>query len=55
MATVTILSDFEAQENSLSLFPLFPYLFDMKWWDQVVTAAIKLKDAYSLEETLWPS
>ena len=27
MAAVTICSDFEAQENSLSLFPLFPHLF----------------------------
>ena len=29
-------SDFEAQENkSLSLFPLFPCLFAMKWWNQI--------------------
>ena len=27
MAAVTICSDFGAQENSLSLFPLFPHLF----------------------------
>ena len=33
MAVVTICSDFGAQENSLSLFPLFPYLFVMKWCD----------------------
>ena len=33
MPAVTICSDFRAQENSLSLFPLFPYLFAMKWWD----------------------
>ena len=33
MAAVTIGSGFEAQENSLSLFPLFPHLFTMKWWD----------------------
>ena len=33
MAAVTILSDFGAQENSLSLFPLFPHLFAMKRWD----------------------
>ena len=26
-------SDFGAQENSLSLFPLFLHLFVMKWWD----------------------
>ena len=32
LAAVTICSDFGAQENSLSLFPLFPYLFAMKWW-----------------------
>ena len=30
MATVTIFSDFGAQENSLSLFPLFPHLFATK-------------------------
>ena len=29
LAAVTICSDFGAQE-SLSLFPLFPYLYDMK-------------------------
>ena len=33
MATVTICSDFGAQENSLSVFPLFPLLFAMKWWE----------------------
>ena len=30
MVAVTICSDFGAQENSLSLFPLFPHLFAMK-------------------------
>ena len=35
MAAVTICSDFGAQENSLSQFPLFPHLFTMKWWDWV--------------------
>ena len=30
MAAVTICGDFGAQENSLSLFPLFPHLFAMK-------------------------
>ena len=30
MATVTICSDLEAPQNSLSLFPLFPHLFAMK-------------------------
>ena len=33
MAAVTICSDFGVQENSLSLFPLFPHLSAMKWWD----------------------
>ena len=33
MAAVTICSDFRAPQNSLSLFPLFPYLFAMKWCD----------------------
>ena len=36
MAAVTISSDFGAQENSLSLFPLFPHLFAMKWWDRML-------------------
>ena len=36
MAAVIVHSDFEAQENkSLSLFPLFPHLFAMKWWNQM--------------------
>ena len=30
MAAVTVRGDFGAQENSLSLFPLSPYLFAMK-------------------------
>ena len=30
MAAVTVHSDFGAQENSLSLFALFPHLFAMK-------------------------
>ena len=36
MAAVTICSDFGVpQKWSLSLFPLFPHLFAMKWWDQM--------------------
>ena len=35
MAAVTICSNFGAPKNSLSLFPLFPHLFAMKWWDQM--------------------
>ena len=35
MAAVTICSDFRAQKNSLTLFPLFPHLFPMKWWDRM--------------------
>ena len=34
MAAVTICSDFGAQKT-VSLFPLFLYLFAMKWWDQM--------------------
>ena len=33
MAAVTVWSDFGAPKNSLTLFPLFPHLFPMKWWD----------------------
>ena len=32
MSAITICSVFRALENSLSLFPLFPHLFAMKWW-----------------------
>ena len=35
VAAVTIHSDFGAKENKMSLFPLFPHLFAMKWWDWV--------------------
>ena len=35
VAIVTVPSDFGAQENSLSLFPFFPHLFLMKWWDWI--------------------
>ena len=33
MAAITICSDFGVQKNSQPLFPLFPHLFAMKWWD----------------------
>ena len=33
MAAVTIHSDFGDPKNKLSLFPLFPHLFDMKLYD----------------------
>ena len=39
MAAFIICSDFGAQENSLLLFPLFPHLFDMKWWDWIAWAS----------------
>ena len=32
IAVVTMCSDFGAQENSLSLFPLSPHLLAMKMW-----------------------
>ena len=35
MTAITFCSDFGAQANSLSLFPLFPCFFAMKWWDQM--------------------
>ena len=34
MAAVNICSDFD-QENKVCLFPLFPHLFAMKWWDRM--------------------
>ena len=33
VAAVTIYSGFGVQENTVSLFPLFPHLFAMKCWD----------------------
>ena len=33
MAVVTICSDFGAQKNKVWQFPLFLYLFPMKWWE----------------------
>ena len=35
ISAATICSDFGAQRIKLSLFPLFPHLFPMKWWDQM--------------------
>ena len=35
MAAIIICSDFGAQENKMSLFPLFPHLFAMNWWDHM--------------------
>ena len=37
MAAITICSDFltAPPKKCLSLFPLFPHLFAMKWWDQM--------------------
>ena len=33
MAAVTICGDFGAPQDFLSLFPLFPHLFAVKWWN----------------------
>ena len=35
MAAITICSDFGAPKNKIWLFPLFPHLFPMKWWDRM--------------------
>ena len=50
MAAVTICSDFGAQKNSLSLSPLFPHLFAMKWWDQMPWSwfSVSFKPTFSL-------
>ena len=34
--SAVILEPYFWTENSLSLFPLFPHLFAMKWWDQIL-------------------
>ena len=51
MATVTICSDFGAQENSLTLFLLFLHLLAMKWWDWMtwsICLILSFKPAFSL-------
>jgi len=40
MAAVIICSDFGAQENNLSLFPLFPHLFAVKRIERVAMRLI---------------
>ena len=45
MAAITICSDFGAHKNSQPLFPLFPHLISMKWWDQMPWS---FKPAFSL-------
>ena len=35
MGAVTVHVDFGAKKWSLSLFPLFPHVFVVKWWDQM--------------------
>ena len=49
MAAVTICSDFGAQKNSLSLFPLFPHLFAMGLDAMILVLCIlSFKPAFSL-------
>ena len=55
MATVTICSDFGAQESSLSLFPLFLHLFAMKYISvhvQGIMVAVENMVAFFMELTL---
>ena len=33
MAAITVPSGFGAQDNEMSLLPLFPLLFAMRWWN----------------------
>ena len=48
MAAVTICSDFGAQKNkSLTLFPLFPHLFPMKWWDRIPWSSFSDVELYA--------
>ena len=43
MAAVTTCSDFGAPKNkSQPLFPLFPHLFAMKWWDQMPWSSFRI-------------
>ena len=42
MAAVTICTDFGTPKNSLSLFPLFPHLFAVKWWDMLLLQYSKI-------------
>ena len=61
MAAVTICSDFGAPQNILPLCPQFIVIHTVKGFSIVNKADIdifmelKLKDAFSLEEKLWPT
>ena len=49
MAAITICSDFGAQKNkSQPLFPLFPHLFAMNWWDRMPWSSFSECWAFSL-------
>ena len=52
ITAVTICSGFGAQENKVSLFPLLPHLFAMKWWDRTPWSSLfwmlSFKPAFSL-------
>ena len=50
MAADTIYSDFGAQENTVCHCILFPYLFAMKWWDQMILVfwVLSFKPTFSL-------
>ena len=54
MAVVTLCSDFGAQKNKVWHCFYFPPIY-LPWSLQMVIAAMKLKDAYSLEEKLCPT
>ena len=54
MAAITICSDFGAQKKkSLTLFPLFPHLFPMKWWDQMPWSSFS--ECWALGQLFSPS
>ena len=54
MAAVTVHSDFGAQENSLSLLPLFLHLFGMKLWDRMTVLPPKKYVVFPwVQSTCW--
>ena len=53
--SLTIHSDFGAQENKMSLFLLFPHVFAMLWWDRMPWSSfwmLSFKPAFSLSSLI---
>ena len=57
MTAVTVCSDLEPKKKTVSLFPLFPHLFAIKWWDRMPWSSFfecwVLRQLF--HSLLWPS